>query len=34
VQGKAARARVEEVLKVLESLAKRYKGRVSAWDIL
>jgi hypothetical protein len=32
-QGRAARARVEEVLKVLESLAKRHEGRVPAWDI-
>ena len=32
-QGKAARARVEEVLKVLESLAGRYRGQVSAWDM-
>jgi hypothetical protein len=32
-QGRAARARVEEVLRVLESLAKRHEGRVPAWDI-
>jgi hypothetical protein len=32
-QGRAARARLEEVLKVLEDLAKRYRGRVSAWDM-
>jgi hypothetical protein len=32
-QGKAARARVEEVLKVLEDLAKSYKERIPAWDI-
>jgi hypothetical protein len=32
-QDRAARARVAAVLKDLEDLAKRYKGRVQAWDI-
>ena len=32
-QGRAARARLEETLQVLESLAKRHEGRVPAWDI-
>jgi hypothetical protein len=31
--GKAARARVENSLRVLEDLAQRYRGRVSAWDM-
>jgi hypothetical protein len=32
-QGKAARARVERILKVLESLAERHRGSVPAWEI-
>lgn len=31
--GHAARARVENSLRVLEDLAQRYRGRVSAWDM-
>jgi hypothetical protein len=31
--GQAARARVENSLRVLEDLAQRYRGRVSAWDM-
>lgn len=31
-QGRAARARVEKVLKVLESLHRRYQGRIPSWE--
>jgi hypothetical protein len=31
--GQAARARVENSLRVLEDLAQRYRGKVSAWDM-
>jgi hypothetical protein len=32
-EGRAARARVEEALKVLESLSQRYGGRIAAWGM-